>query len=202
MMSLLRLLNKQLTVRLCVLVALVSTCGVAGAEPVEIVNTTPEPIRMYLWEKGEKKYTGPFFVAIGDSLEIDLGEQDRYYIAYQDQLKRNIYVGWVNLREVTGTTGTIGIDTLYQQNGWFLGWRYVDGYRIPRWSPIGRAYAWRASMRPLENGDTIVNETELIFRNARHLKFSLVEQNTYYFNYWAPPPGYGAPVEPAPPPAY
>lgn len=161
--------------------AILMGCSTAAAqEQIGIINTTPEPIRLFVLVRGAKEYNPAMYLGVGQVGSITLTSPKDYYLVYRDQLKRAIPIGWVDLNKMAGETPQIAIDTVYRQNGWWTGWRYVSGYREPRWVPDGEAYAWRAKLRPFHSGCEINHEIEVNFLNARGLEFSFYDNYVYY----------------------
>lgn len=149
---------------------LLFVCSSAAAqESVSLLNTMPEPIRVWIDYK-DKTRDGPIYMVRDDIHHIDLKKPGQYYLTIQDTHRRNLIVGWVDLHKLAHESDKIALLALYQARGQRLPSAY-DG--LISWKPIGVPYAWRVRIVPFL-GEPVPVHKEIIFVNDPSIK---VEQS-------------------------
>jgi hypothetical protein len=145
--------------RAFILLLLVASSA-AAQESISLLNTMPEPIRVWI-DYRDKTRAGPFFMVRNDVQRIDLEKPGKYYLTIQDTHRRNLIVGWVDLHDLARESDEIALLALYQARGHRLPGAY-DG--LISWRPIGSPYAWRVRIVPF-TGEPVPVHKEIIFVN-------------------------------------
>jgi len=144
----------------------------SGAEAVEIVNTMPEPV--YIWVmQTSGRWESPVYAGRGGVAKVPLGNPGKYYVNIRDSHNRDLPVGWVDLHELAESGQPLSLLAIYKANGWLRGWRRRGFEWEPLWQPLSNKYAIDVALVPF-GGMRTVYVRELHFVNRPDIPFSQV----------------------------